>query len=191
MPKREIPMRDYIYPEMMVHVPLCTVKKPENVLIVSDDAAALETEVARHDAIASKTVSAADVTASLREEADASVEVVIIDTLTDDAAALAHVNRVLNGEGLVVMRHADLSDEAANKQLMQVLGNYFKIIMPYHLGNGETALLASKSYHPTADIILHRSDMLDGQKYYNCDVHPAAFAMGNDIRKAYLGTIRN
>ncbi len=176
---------------MMVHVPLCTVKKPENVLIVSDDAAALEAEVARHDAIASKTVSASDVTAVLREEADASVEVVIIDALCSDAAALAHVNRVLNGEGLVVLKHADLQDETANKQLMEVLGNYFKIIMPFNLGNGETALLASKSYHPTADIILHRTDMLDGQKYYNCDVHPAAFAMGNDIRKAYLGTIRN
>ena len=184
-------MKDYIYPEMMVHVGLCTVKKPQNVLIVSDNANALETEVARHDAIASKTVGANDVTAALREEADASVEVVIIDTLTDDAAALAHVNRVLNAEGLVVMKHPDLEDEAANIQLMQVLGNYFKIIMPFNLGNGETALLASKSYHPTADIILHRSDMLDGQKYYNCDVHPAAFAMGNDVRKAYLGTIRN
>ena len=184
-------MRDYIYPEMMVHVPLCTVKKPQNVLIVSENAAALEREVARHDAIASKTVSAADVTASLREEADTSVEVVILDAMTDDAAALAHVNRVLNEEGLVVMKHPSLEDEAANKQLMQVLGNYFKIIMPFHLGNGETALLASKSYHPTADIILHRADMLDGQKFYNCDVHPAVFAMGNDIRKAYLGTIRN
>ena len=184
-------MREYIYPEMMVHVPLCTVKKPENVLIVSDDAAALEAEVARHDAIASKTVSAADVTAVLREEADALVEVVIIDALCSDAAALAHANRVLNGEGLVVLQHADIQDETANKQLMEVLGNYFKIIMPFNLGNGETALLASKSYHPTADIILHRTDMLDGQKYYNCDVHPAAFAMGNDIRKAYLGTIRN
>ena len=184
-------MRDYIYPEMMVHVGLCTVKKPQNVLIVSDNASALEAEVARHDAIASKTVGATDVTAALREEADASVEMIIVDTLTDDAAALAHVNRVLNQEGLVVMKHPNLEDEAANKQLMQVLGNYFKIIMPFHLGNGETALLASKSYHPTADIILHRTDMLGGQKYYNCDVHPAAFAMGNDVRKAYLGTIRN
>ena len=184
-------MRDYIYPEMMVHVGLCTVKKPQNVLIVSNNASALEAEVARHDAIASKTVGATDVTAALREEADASVEMIIVDTLTDDAAALAHVNRVLNEEGLVVMQHPNLEDEAANKQLMQVLGNYFKIIMPFHLGNGETALLASKSYHPTADIILHRTDMLGGQKYYNCDVHPAAFAMGNDVRKAYLGTIRN
>lgn len=184
-------MRDYIYPEMMIHVPLCTVKVPKNVLIVSDNAAALEAEVARHTKIASTTVAATDVTAALRDVADASVEVVVLDALTDDAAALAHVNRILNEEGLVVMQHADLEDEAANKQLMQILGNYFKIIMPFYVGGNKTALLASKSYHPTADIILHRTDMLDGQKYYNCDVHPASFAMGNDVRKAYLGTIRN
>ncbi|MBD3824817.1 MAG: spermidine synthase, partial [Epsilonproteobacteria bacterium] len=76
-------------------------------------------------------------------------------------------------------------------RIMQILANYFKIIMPYNLGNGETALLASKAYHPTADVILHRVDMLDGVNYYNCDIHPAAFAMPNYIRKEYLGIIRN
>jgi spermidine synthase len=87
--------------------------------------------------------------------------------------------------------HPSLDDVAANKSMMQILGKYAKIIMPFNLGNGETALLASKAYHPTADIILHRADMLDGLQYYNCDVHPAAFAMGNNVRKAYLGVIKN
>ncbi len=184
-------MRDFIYPEMMVHVPLCTAKKPENILIVSDDAAALEAEVARHDAMNSTTVSASNLMTSLRDQADASADVVLLDVLTDDAAAIAHVNRILNEDGLVVLKHPTLDNESDNKQLMQVLGNYFKIIMPYYIGNGETLLLASKAYHPTADIILHRTDMLDGQQYYNCDIHPAAFATPNYIRKAYLGTIRN
>ena len=63
--------------------------------------------------------------------------------------------------------------------------------MPYNLGNAATSLLVSKEYHPTADVNLHRADMLDGVDYYNCDVHPAAFAMGNYIRKEYLGIIKN
>ena len=79
-------MKEFIYPEMMVHVPLCTVKEPKNVLIVSDNAAALEAEVARHDAIASKTVSASKLLESLRNETDGSADVVLVDTLTDDAA---------------------------------------------------------------------------------------------------------
>lgn len=51
--------------------------------------------------------------------------------------------------------------------------------------------LASKEYHPTADVILQRADMIDGLSYYNCDVHVASFAMGNYIRKEYLGIIKN
>ena len=31
-------MREFIYPEMMVHVPVCTSKVPEQVLIISDSA---------------------------------------------------------------------------------------------------------------------------------------------------------
>ncbi len=184
-------MKEFIYPEMMVHVPLCTVKKPENVLIVSDDATALEREVARHDSMKSKTVPAADLMTSLRGEPDGSADVVLMDVMTEDAAAIAHVNRILTDDGLVVMKHPSLDNEADNKNLMGIIGNYFKIIMPYYIGNGETLLLASKAYHPTADIILHRADMLDGQQYYNCDIHPAAFATPNYIRKTYLGIIKN
>jgi spermidine synthase len=63
--------------------------------------------------------------------------------------------------------------------------------MPYNIGNGSTAILCSKEYHPTADINLQRADMIDGLSYYNCNVHPAAFAMPNYIRKEYLGLIKN
>ena len=89
------------------------------------------------------------------------------------------------------MRHASLEEVQANTVLLGVLGNYFKVIMPYRLANEETLLLASKGNHPTADINLHRADMLDGLEYYNTDIHPAAFAMPNYIRKTYLGIIRN
>ena len=183
-------MKTFIYPEMMVHVPLCTHKDPKNVLIVSDNAAALEVEVARHADVAAKSVAASAALEALRDEADQSADVVLLEGTTD-AAAIAHVNRLLKADGLVVMQHPSLDDEAANTALMQVLGNYFKIIMPYSVGNGETLLLASKEYHPTADLILQRTDLLEGQQYYNCDIHPAAFAMPNYVRKAYLGIIRN
>ncbi len=183
-------MKTFIYPEMMVHVPLCTHKEPQQVLIVSDDAAALEHEVARHHDIAAKSVAAAGVLDALRSEADQSADVILLEGTTD-AAAVAHASRILKGDGLMVMQHPALDDTDANTALMQVLGNYFKIIMPYHVGNGTTLLLASKSYHPTADLILQRADLLEGQQYYNCDIHPAAFAMPNYVRKAYLGIIKN
>ncbi len=179
-------MKEFIYPEMMVHVPMCTHKEPKNIIVISDDAAALSTELERYRDISVRVMSAA----KLREADDASADLILCDADVD-AAVAAHLNRVLNNEGLVVMKHPSLNDIQANTVLMQVLGNYCSIIMPYNVGNGETLLLASKAYHPTADIILQRADLLEGHQYYNSDIHPAAFAMPNYIRKQYLGIIRN
>ena len=182
-------MKKFIYNEMMVHVPVCTNKTPENVLIISDDADGFVAEMQKHDGIAYDVIKA-DINA-LRDAEDAKYDVVISE-LESDAAVLAHYNRVLKEDGLLVTTIPSLDDEIdENKKIMEILGKYAKIIMPFHVGSGKLALLASKEYHPTADIILHRADMLDGLEYYNCDVHPAAFAMGNYIRKEYLGIIKN
>ena len=42
-------MKEFIYNEMMVHVPVCTSKDPKNVLIISDNANGLENEMQKHD----------------------------------------------------------------------------------------------------------------------------------------------
>lgn len=181
-------MKSFIYPEMMVHVPLCTNKTPENVLIISDNAELFINEIEKHNDINS-TVAGCSIDV-VRDLSDKNFDVVICE-MQDDAAVLAHINRILKDDGQLVIKHDSLDDIQSNKIVMQVLGNYFKIIMPYNLGNGETALLASKEYHPTADIILQRADMLDNVNYYNCDIHIAAFAMPNYIRKEYLGIIKN
>ncbi len=181
-------MKEFIYNEMMVHVPLCTHKEPENILIISNNATSLENEVKKHNKINSTAISC-----SLDEVSkldDNSYEVVVSE-MEGDALFLSQINRVLTEDGVLVIKHPSLDEVEANKSLMKTLANYFKIIMPYNLGNGSTALLCSKAYHPTADVILQRSDMLDGLEYYNCDIHPAAFAMGNNVRKTYLDIIKN
>ena len=181
-------MKEFIYPEMMVHVSLCTSKNPQNVLVVSSDAQRLEDEIKRHsDTEYSIVKSELD---ALRDNEDKSFDVVISE-MSNDAVVIAHINRVLKDDGLVVLKHPSLDNVEDNKALMQILGNYFKIIMPYRLDDSTTILLASKEYHPTADIILQRSDMLDNLNYYNCDVHISSFAMPNYIRKEYLGIIKN
>lgn len=181
-------MKDFIYNEMMVHVALCTNKAPESVLIISDNADGMVKEVAKHDAINCDVIGA-NIDA-LRDVDNAKYDVVISE-MQADAAGYAHMNRVLKEDGLIVTTHPSLENVEENKQIISILGKYAKIVMPFTIGDGVTALLASKAYHPTADIILHRSDMLDGLEYYNCDIHPAAFAMGNNVRKTYLGIIKN
>lgn len=183
-------MKEFIYPEMMVHIPVCTHKEPKNVLVISNENDAIVAELARHKEISVKTIPSSDALAALRDIEDGSVDIVMSET-DSDAAVSAHINRVLNDKGILVCNHPGLAEVEANKTLLGVLGNYFKILMPYNVGTGETLLLGSKEYHPTADVILHRTDMLEGQSYYNCDIHPAAFAMPNYIRKEYFGIIKN
>jgi len=181
-------MKNFIYNEMMTHVPLCTHKEPKSVLIISDNVDELEKEIQKHDNI-NLDILACGID-EISKAQDNSYDVVICED-NIDAFVATHINRVLKDDGLVVTKHPSLDDVETNKSLMQTLGNYFKIIMPYNIGNCSTAFLASKEYHPTADIILQRADMLDNLNYYNCDVHVASFAMGNYIRKEYLGIIKN
>ena len=181
-------MKEFIYPEMMVHVPVCTSKEANDILIISDNADLLAAEAARHSESSVKVIGCSLNEVSALED---NAYDVIISEMASDAALFSHVNRVLRDDGQFVTTHPSLDEVEENKNLMKTLGNYFKVIMPYNIGNGSTALLCSKEYHPTADINLHRADMLDGLSYYNCDIHPAAFAMPNYIRKAYLGSIKN
>lgn len=181
-------MKDFIYPEMMVHVPLCTHKEPQNILILSNDAMKLQLEIARHNDM--KATTAPATIDALRNANDNAFDV-ILSELSCDAAVIAHHARVLNENGLLMSVHPSLENIAENKIIMEIMAKYFKIIMPCRLEDGTTLLLASKAYHPTADVILQRVDMLDGLSYYNCDIHPASFAMGNYVRKEYLGVIKN
>ena len=182
-------MKEFIYNEMMVHVPLCTHKEPKNVLIISSNAAGFVAEVQKYMEDINCDVISAEM-GLLREVEDNKYDVVISE-LENDAAVLAHINRVLNEEGLVVLPVSPLKNVEANSTTFSILGKYAKIVMPFRSGGCTTAVLASKEYHPTADIILNRADLLDGLEYYNSDLHPASFAMGNDVRKNYKGIIKN
>lgn len=184
-------MKTFIYPEMMVHVSMCTHKLPTSVLLASDNAALLNSELARYKESTVTNVGGSDLLESLRNVDEDSTDVIMLDALTSDAVVIAHVSRILKDDGLLVMKHPSLDDLSENTSLMTALGRYFKIIMPYRLEDGTTLLLSSKEYHPTADVILQRTDLLEGQQYYNCDIHPSAFAMPQYIRENYRGLARN
>ena len=181
-------MNEFIYPEMMLHVAMCTSKNPQNLLIVSDNADLIAKESLKYTDLQTKAVEATMDALSALD--DASFDVVVCE-MGADAMTIAQLNRIIKEDGQLCITHPHLDEVEANKTLIGGLGKFFKIVMPFNLGNCSTALLASKEYHPTADIILQRSDMLDGNNYYNCDVHVGAFAMGNHIRKEYLGIIKN
>jgi spermidine synthase len=181
-------MKEFIYPEMMVHVPLCTSKDPKKVLMISENASRFAKEMLKYKGVKTKAIEPClDAISNLED----GLYDVIICEMESDEKLLAQIERISKEDALLCITHPSLDEVDANKVMMKNLARYFKVIMPFNVGGGKTALLASKEYHPTADIILQRADMLDDNEYYNCDIHIAAFAMGNYIRKEYLGIIKN
>jgi len=187
------------YNEMLIHIPLCSHKNPENVLIISDDAAGINTETARHDDMNFTLLPTSKAVSMVSDAADDSFDVIIFDAVLDlDKAFLAHLNRVTKSDALIVSKiDGFMSELESTRSTMKALGEYFRMVMPYSFdanqeGNERTTLmLASKFFHPTADVILHRTDMIDGLSYYNCDVHPATFVQPNYVRTALKGVALN
>jgi len=183
-------MKENIYRELMVHVPVCTHKEPKRVLLLSDNTSAMIDEIEKY-----KTVDAQAISTSidlLRDLEDATFDVVICEA-TIDAATVAHINRVLKEDGVATFAPIDLEKSQETKEQIAEVGKYFKIVMPYALleTTQKMALLASKEYHPTADINLQRADLTDGFGVYNSDLHVGIFAMPTYIKKRYLGIIKN
>lgn len=187
------------YNEMLVHIPLCTHKDPKNIMIFSDDKEGVLGELHRHIELQATCMPVSKLSGAISDAADDSFDVVIFDApLSTDKTFLAHLSRVTTTDALIVFKQTALMEQLTQtRTLMQELAKYFKIIMPYNFdattqGTArETLMLASKLYHPTADIILHRTDLLDGLSYYNCDIHPSAFAQPNYLRTALKGVAKN
>ncbi len=181
-------MKETIYNEMMVHVAACTHKEPTNILIVSNNAYGLVEEAAKYGNIETKAIGT-DLD-SLRDVEENSFDIVISEAAIEGVVT-AHINRILKDDGLCVFAPIDLDNEEESSRKLKEIGKYFKIIMPYSLLGISHAVLASKEYHPTADINLQRADLTDGFAVYNSDLHVAAFAMPTFVKKAYLGIIKN
>ena len=179
--------KEFIYNEMMVHVPVCSHKAPKNLLLISNNADGMQKELARHIGL-EVTVGGLDAIANAQ---DGAYDIVLIDSTAEIArATYAHLNRIVKEDGLVSCLNDSLDNKEATTEQLKALGEYFKVLMPYN-AEDKTMILASKEYHPTADVILQRSDLIDGLSYYNCDIHTASFAMPNYIRSAYKGIVKN
>jgi spermidine synthase len=142
----------------------------------------------------------------IRKAEDKSYDIVFVDS-TDPKAHAAplfgkafykDVARVLKDDGLVVAQgESYFLNLEEHKEILKTAGENFSIAMPYRYemisypGTLYNFILASKKYHPTADINLQRADLMDGLKYYNSDIHIASFAKPTYIFKELLGIAKN
>lgn len=166
--------------EMLVHVPMNTHKEPKNVLIINANDI-IKSEVEKYNC---------EVTYSDEFNLEGTFDIIIYNSNKVDDVVSANVNRVLEQKCGIFVSNV-ISYELNSKEMTEQLAltaKHFWIAMPYRF-EGQTAILASKKYHPQADIILDRSDFVE-TKYYYTELQNACFVMPAYAQKALTGIAR-
>ncbi len=176
-------MRDnQTFNEMMVHTPLCTHKEAQNVLIIGNSTENLKKEASKHTG----NIEFGDVSL-LTSKDEKNIDVIILTDVRLDEMLLANIERVLKDDGVITFKTSSFSNDSDElKEDLELVGRNFWIAMPFRFGHS-TAILASKKYHPTADIILQRSDLLSDLEYYSTEIHHASFVFPAGQHKALTG----
>lgn len=172
--------KEQIKAEMLVHVPLNTHKEPKNVLVINGDET-IKNELAKYEV---------ETTYADEFNVEGSFDIIIYNSTTVDEIILASMQRVLEQKcGIFVSLVTNYEDNSEDMVAqLKTIGEQFWISMPYRF-EGMSAILASKKYHPQADIILDRSDFVDTQYYYT-ELQNACFVMPAYAQKALTGIAR-
>ncbi len=174
--------KNFSFNEMMVHVPLCTHKEASKILVVGNIDEDFKEEVSKHKL----SVIYSDLD-GLKAYDQKDLDLVILTSGKVDALLLANINKILKDDGLFTLKSTSYTKDADKlKADLLCVGESFWIVMPFSFGH-TTAILASKKYHPTADIILQRSDLLDDLNYYSTEVQHASFVFPAYITKDLTG----
>ena len=170
--------------EMMVHVPLCTHKEASNVLIIGTSNEDMKNQAAKHSKVSN--IEFGDLS-TLTSKNEKNIDVIILTDVKIDELLLANIEIILKNDGLIAFASEAFSKD--KEQLfadLELVGTKFWIAMPFKFGHN-TSILASKKYHPTADINLQRSDLLDGLDYYSSEIQLASFVFPAAEHRALTG----
>jgi len=172
--------KNFAYDEMMVHVPMCSHKNINKILVIGEVSEDFKGELAKHES--------KDVTFSNTLNVEGVFDIILYTIGTPDELELANIERIIEPEkGILCCNgtfiHKDL--EKAKNELAMVAKNFW-IAMPYTFGHN-TIIFASKKYHPQAEIVLQVSDLLEGCNYYNTELQNAVFVHPQYITKGITG----
>lgn len=174
---------NYAFNEMMVHVPLCSHKEPKNILVVGSVDEEFKNELNKHSL---ENVEFGD-TSIITSKNEKNIDVIIMTEDNVSEELLANIDRILKDNGILSFKSKFYSEDC--NQLtndLTLVGSKFWIAMPFKFGH-TTSILASKKYHPTADIILQVSDLLDELNYYSTEIHHASFVFPSNIHRKLTG----
>ncbi len=192
---------DYIRSEMLTHVPFNTHADPKRILVINGGkrvARELEkyksvTEIIHIDNI--------DTVEKLQNLGAKKFDIAIVATLdyTDNRDFWIELTKLLDEKGVVSIQMSNIfTKKKSAMSELKIAGSIYPIAMPYRyeaatdgeIITSEYLMLASRFYHPTADINLQRADLTDGFAYYNSDIAIATFTTPTSINKEYLGIIK-
>ena len=178
-------MKDNIaFSEMMVHIPLCTHKLAKDILVVSQENSDLINELDRHKKESNyKFIELND----LEKIENKSYDVVILPNTKLDIKIVGKLFDILKDDGLITFSSKVFSrDDNRLIDDLKLVGEKFWIAMPYRFGH-QASIIASKKYHPTADLNLQRADFLDDLEYYSSEIHTASFVFPAKQHKDLTG----
>ncbi len=172
--------KNFAYDEMMVHVPLCSHKNINKILVVGKVSEDFKAELSKHEC--------KDVTFSDSLNVEGSYDIILDNNEAPSELEMANVERILEPtKGIFCTKGTFIfSDLQKAKGELEVVGKNFWIAMPYSFGHN-TLIFASKKYHPQAEIVLQVSDLLEGCNYYNTELQNAVFVHPQYITKEITG----
>ncbi|MEA3354424.1 MAG: spermidine synthase [Campylobacterota bacterium] len=173
--------KNFAYDEMMVHVPLCSHKDINKILVVGDVSEDFKSELDKHEC--------KDITFSDNLNIEGEFDIILYNKdKTPDELEMASVERSIEPtRGIFCTKasfiYKDL--EVSKKELATVAKNFW-ITVPYSFGHN-TLIFASKKYHPQAEIVLQVSDLLEDCNYYTTEMQNSTFIHPAYITKGITG----
>ena len=192
---------DFIKSEMLTHVPFNTHKDPKSILVINGGKR-IQRELEKYNTHREIIhIDGNDTIEKLAALGAKKFDIAIVSTpeFTNSREFWIELTKMLDAKGIVAIEMSNIfvKREQAKEEL-KLAGAIYPIVMPYRyekaadesIISSEYLMLASRFYHPTADINLQRADLTDGFAYYNSDIAIANFAVPSLIYRDYMGIIK-
>jgi len=192
---------DFIKSEMLTHIPFNTHANPSRVLVINGGKR-IGRELEKYgDLDEIIHIDDIDTVNKLKDLGAKKFDIAIVSTneYTNNRDFWIELTKKLDARGVVAIQMSNIfTKKDSAKEELKLAGSIYPIVMPYRYDKAidedrvisEYLMLASRFYHPTADINLQRADLTDGFAYYNSEIAIAAFVVPTFIYKEYLGIIK-
>jgi len=192
---------DFIKSEMLTHIPFNTHAQPQRVLVINGGKR-VGRELEKYGTLDEVVhIDNIDTIDKLKALGAKKFDIAIVSTpeYTNSREFWIELTKNLDAKGVVAIEMSNIFTKVEDaKSELKLAGTIYPIVMPYRyeravdgdIITSEYLMLASRFYHPTADINLQRADLTDGFAYYNSDIAIATFSVPTFIYKEYLGVIK-